>query len=322
MFVDAELAEKQRARDEVAWMLQEARALARAEGELFGDAPARTRARRRPVVWLAVLVTLVGIGGFATYRATRSTQSRAETLLGELAHSVDAICTCRDAACVDRFSADMAKSGANQKPPTFDEAQTKRETELVTKASECMMRALSTPPETSIPTQASASEFRSGPQLAVTRNGEWYIVRQPLPDAIDRAMIATGLARVRSQVRSCRDHSPAEGTVKVHVKVDVSGKVTAVHVEDSPDPYLGACVAAAVARATFVETRNGGSFSYPFDVNSVAGPSLRTDLGLTVDDRSALFPRRESTAVRAVGSPAASAAARPRADAAQDRETR
>lgn len=288
--VDAELAEKQRARDEVAWMVEEARKLARAEAAFLGEAPERTRARRRPTAWLAVFAALVGFGGFAAYRATRSTQSRAEASLREMASWVDAMCACRDEACVERLSDHTTKSrkeAANQEPPTFDEAQTKRLTELGRKASECLRDALAPPPAPSIPTPASTpatcagvdelscvvanyesdaccSKFPKGSELAVTRNGDWYLVRRYLPNAIDRAMISAGIARVKSQVRSCRDQSLAEGMVKVHVKVDANGKVTNVHVEDAPDPYLGACVAAAVTRATFAQTQNGGSFSYPF----------------------------------------------------------
>jgi len=288
--VDAELAEKQRARDEVAWMVEEARRLARAEAAFLGEAPERTRARRRPTAWLAVLATLVGFGGFAAYRATRSTQNRAEASLREMASWVDAMCACRDEACVQRLSEDTTKSGkeaANQEPPAFNEAQEQRLTELGRKASECFRDALAPPPAPSVPTPASApatcegvdelscvvanyepdaccAKFPKVSELVVTEDGDWYLVRRSLPNAIDRVMISAGIARVKSLVGSCRDKSLAEGIVKVHVKVDPNGKVTNVHVEDSPDPYLGACVAAAVQRATFDQTKNGGSFSYPF----------------------------------------------------------
>jgi len=42
------------------------------------------------------------------------------------------------------------------------------------------------------------------------------------------------------------------------------GHVTNVAVETTPDSALGACVAAAVQKASFSKTQNGGSFSYPF----------------------------------------------------------
>jgi len=46
--------------------------------------------------------------------------------------------------------------------------------------------------------------------------------------------------------------------------VSGDGRVTGVNVETTPDSALGACVAAAVQKASFSKTQNGGSFSYPF----------------------------------------------------------
>ena len=77
-------------------------------------------------------------------------------------------------------------------------------------------------------------------------------------------MISSGIANVKARVSSCGDKSQAKGKVKVHVKVDGSGKVSNVTVESSPDASLGSCVAAAVQKASFSKTQNGGSFSYPF----------------------------------------------------------
>ncbi len=77
-------------------------------------------------------------------------------------------------------------------------------------------------------------------------------------------MISTGIANVKARVSSCGDKSPAKGKVKVHVKVGGDGHVSNVTVETSPDSALGACVAAAVQKATFSKTASGGSFSYPF----------------------------------------------------------
>jgi outer membrane biosynthesis protein TonB len=46
--------------------------------------------------------------------------------------------------------------------------------------------------------------------------------------------------------------------------VSGGGSVSNVSVETTPDSALGACVAAAVQKASFAKTQNGGSFSYPF----------------------------------------------------------
>jgi TonB family protein len=85
-----------------------------------------------------------------------------------------------------------------------------------------------------------------------------------LPDGLDRSMISAGIANVKARVETCGSKSPAKGKVKVKVSVSGDGRVTNVSVETTPDPALGACVAAAVQKASFAKTQSGGSFSYPF----------------------------------------------------------
>lgn len=85
-----------------------------------------------------------------------------------------------------------------------------------------------------------------------------------LPEGLDRSMISSGIANVKARVSSCGDKSQAKGKVKVHVKVGGDGRVSNVTVESSPDAGLGACVQAAVSKASFAKTQSGGSFSYPF----------------------------------------------------------
>ncbi|HTR54458.1 MAG TPA: GYF domain-containing protein [Kofleriaceae bacterium] len=85
-----------------------------------------------------------------------------------------------------------------------------------------------------------------------------------LPDALDKGMISGAIASVKGRVSSCGDKSSAKGVVKVHVKVGGDGRVANVSVSQTPDPALGACVAAAVQKASFPKTQSGGSFSYPF----------------------------------------------------------
>ena len=84
------------------------------------------------------------------------------------------------------------------------------------------------------------------------------------PVALDRAMISAGMTAVRPSVDACRSRSPAKGIVKVKVQVDGAGGVRSVEIVAAPDPVLGACVAAAVHKAPFAATQQGGSFSYPF----------------------------------------------------------
>ncbi len=85
-----------------------------------------------------------------------------------------------------------------------------------------------------------------------------------LPEALDRQSISNGIAAVKARAAACADRSPATGQVKVRVHVGANGRVTSVAVEITPDAALGSCVMAAVERAVFPRTQNGGVFSYPF----------------------------------------------------------
>jgi TonB family protein len=85
-----------------------------------------------------------------------------------------------------------------------------------------------------------------------------------VPDTLDRSAISTGVAAVKGQVQACGQQSSAKGRVKVHVRVAANGLVTGVEIEATPDAALGACVQAAMRKARFAPTEQGGSFSYPF----------------------------------------------------------
>ena len=85
-----------------------------------------------------------------------------------------------------------------------------------------------------------------------------------LPDTLDRTSITKGIASVKARVAACAERSTAKGKVKVRVRVAASGNVSTMSVEATPDPALGACVAAALRQAVFPRTQNGGAFSYPF----------------------------------------------------------
>ncbi len=89
-----------------------------------------------------------------------------------------------------------------------------------------------------------------------------------LPDSLDREAIVNGIAGARSRIDACGQQSSARGTVKVHVRVGSSGSVENVDVTSTPDPALGACVAAAVQKASFAPTQHGGAFSYPFVIGT------------------------------------------------------
>jgi len=85
-----------------------------------------------------------------------------------------------------------------------------------------------------------------------------------LPPRLVVGQITSTMATVKAKVMSCGDRTPAKGLVKVHLKVNGDGKVSDASVETSPDPALGACVAAAAKRAVFPKTQTGGSFGIPY----------------------------------------------------------
>lgn len=93
------------------------------------------------------------------------------------------------------------------------------------------------------------------------------VVEKPssgLPEKLDKVMVQEGMGSIKPAVIACGEQNPARGTVKVSVKVSPAGKIQSVGVAATPDPALGACVAAAVKLAKFPETDEGGSFGYPF----------------------------------------------------------
>ncbi|MDB4958756.1 MAG: family finger-like protein [Myxococcales bacterium] len=112
---------------------------------------------------------------------------------------------------------------------------------------------------------ACCSKFKKGGGHAASNSDSGSSKpKSDLPDALDRSMISAGVGNVKGRVTSCGDKSSAKGKVKVHVKVGSDGRVQNVNVEVTPDPALGACVAAAMQKASFAKTQTGGSFSYPF----------------------------------------------------------
>ena len=83
-------------------------------------------------------------------------------------------------------------------------------------------------------------------------------------ERLDPAMISDAVAKVKTQVMSCRDQSLVKGQVLVSVNVAAEGCVNTVTVKSTLDPAVGSCVATAIRQATFARTQSGGSFRYPF----------------------------------------------------------
>jgi TonB family protein len=286
--VEAELLEKTRARDEVVRLVDEARYLARAEAAFAGNRhdSMRRAGRWRGLRWLAVAAGLVaGVGGLAAHGVSRPLRpALLEVAFLQMEVYEGAMCGCtelehpRSAECVQRVSDEMTRWGTKfmKEPPKLDEDQTKRATKIGERIGTCMVRAMTPPPEPAIAIPPPAPEPKpcdevscildnyEGACCAVFKESIHTTTRSDLPDGIDRSMISAAIAKVKWRVTACADTSPARGKVKVHVKVDGAGRVAGVAVETSPDPELGACVAAAVRKAAFARTQHGGSFSYPF----------------------------------------------------------
>jgi molybdenum cofactor biosynthesis protein B len=84
------------------------------------------------------------------------------------------------------------------------------------------------------------------------------------PDTLDKNAVKAGIADVKPAVQQCGEEHYHQGTVKITLTVDASGRVTDATVAESPDPELGTCVAGALKRASFAKTQNGAVFTYPF----------------------------------------------------------
>jgi hypothetical protein len=82
--------------------------------------------------------------------------------------------------------------------------------------------------------------------------------------ALDPAMIRAAIVAVKDKVGACAEKHPVKGTVKVAITVSPAGSVAAVVVKDTPDPALGACVAAAVKTAKFPKSTGTVTFTFPF----------------------------------------------------------
>ncbi|MGE5186446.1 MAG: hypothetical protein ACM31C_30530 [Acidobacteriota bacterium] len=91
-----------------------------------------------------------------------------------------------------------------------------------------------------------------------------FPVAATIADTLDRAMITDAMHGVHAEVMRCGEQHPAKGIVKVHLRVAPEGNVTNTDIEATPDPSLGACVAALMLGIHFPATKTGGAFSYPF----------------------------------------------------------
>jgi hypothetical protein len=109
--LEAEVADRERARDEAARMLAEAKARARNEeawADLVVGGPTR---RKQRAMTIGALVAMAAIGVGAVYLAKRrpSREKREEEMLAMFSGFTDQLCACTNKACADNVQDDMMK---------------------------------------------------------------------------------------------------------------------------------------------------------------------------------------------------------------------
>jgi len=149
--LSAELADRQRERDEVAQLLADARAREHAESviaDLEAGGPARRR-RKKIKIAAAVGALALAIAGFG-YRVTRRHEDKIARVMATFSGYADEMCACSDQQCAQFVSNDMTKWATQlikddpslQKP---EPAVMKQAEKIAQRMTECMMRAM-TPP--------------------------------------------------------------------------------------------------------------------------------------------------------------------------------
>jgi hypothetical protein len=109
--LEAEVADRERARDEAARMLAEAKARARNEeawADLVAGGPAR---RKQRAMMIGAVVAMAAIGVGAVYLAKRrpSREKREAEVLARFSGFTDRLCACADMACADKVQDDTMR---------------------------------------------------------------------------------------------------------------------------------------------------------------------------------------------------------------------
>jgi hypothetical protein len=144
--LETEVAERIRARDEVAHMLADARGRAQHEAAMIDHVVGRRRGRRR--MWFAcAMAVLIAIGCGIGYGLARSSgPDREQQMLDRYEGLVDDVCGCADEACAQKAMAEMAawaqRVMEKGSPRKFDDkpADVERMKQLADRFTGCMMR--------------------------------------------------------------------------------------------------------------------------------------------------------------------------------------
>lgn len=148
--LSADLAVRQRERDEAARLLAEARARAESDAylaDLASGGPARRRRKRARIAAAIAGVTMI-VGGVLAYRVTHPKRDRFEEAMRTFQKFSDEMCACKDQTCAQQVSDQMTKWGTEEAknwepPPKMTDEQMKRATAVGEQMAKCMTRAMS-----------------------------------------------------------------------------------------------------------------------------------------------------------------------------------
>lgn len=111
-----------------------------------------------------------------------------------------------------------------------------------------------TRPEPATPTARGTAARKAPPVSTVQPETQWsgrvdesWISIDSMKTYLDLATIPVGIRTVKPEVLACGTRSTAKGKVQIRLKVSPDGRVASATVKSTPDPVLGACVAAAMA---------------------------------------------------------------------------
>jgi hypothetical protein len=149
----AEVAERTRARDEVAQLLAEARAQDEAErrrADIAAGGPARRRRHR--ILIAAAATALAMVAGSIGYGIAHRKHDRLAEAIDRLAEFTDEMCACPDTACTKKVSDEMSEWSMRMakqfKPVTIDESSQTRVNAIVKRMSSCMVKTTAGQPMT------------------------------------------------------------------------------------------------------------------------------------------------------------------------------
>jgi cell division septum initiation protein DivIVA len=144
--LEAEIAQRSRARDELSRMIVEARLSEEAErrlADLAAGGPARRRRRR---IHIAIATVMAVVAGVAVYRVAPSRRDRNDAAIEQLSRFTDQMCSCATSGCVKQVSEAMGKWMNDERehgelPPNPGAEQMKRVSAIIDRMSRCWSRA-------------------------------------------------------------------------------------------------------------------------------------------------------------------------------------